>query len=322
MLTNVAVWLPLSLVAYIMFSFNGIIDKIVVSKKVKSPVMVSYWVSSLGWITGIILLLGLLPGPVGHALRLHFPSLHVFVIIVTGEIVLQIGLLLQYSALKHGEATRVISVIGATLPIFAFGFAYWLLGERLGVAGVASFVTLTAGGVLMVARRGRWQLVPYLLAAVGAAGMAYQTVVAHYVYQHNPFVSSLILFGVGDMIYNTTLFWLLPGVRRNAAKAIRQAGRMKPARRVHSSAAWIVANAILGGIGVLCINLALKYGPVSLVNALKVLQYAGVFLIALVVSRYRPKLLKEEMAGQTMRQKLIAILVIGAGLGLLTVSRW
>lgn len=316
---NVALWLPLSVAAYTIFSFNGIIDKIVVSKKVKNPLMVSFWVSAMGWITGVILLLGLLPGQLGQALRLHIPPLSLFATIAGGEIVLQLGLLLQYSALKRGEATRVISVIGASMPVFAFGFAYWLLHERLEPWGYTSFVVLVAGAVLMLARRGRWPVVPFMLAVGGAACMAFQTVVARYVYQHNPFISSLILFGVGDMIYNSALFLLLPQVRRGVRQAIRQTRRMTPRRRAHSSAAWIITNAVLGGIGIVCVNLALKYGPASLVNALKGLQYAIVFLIVLMLSRYRPKLLREELTGQTMRQKLVGIGVIGAGLGLLTI---
>jgi drug/metabolite transporter (DMT)-like permease len=313
-------WLPLAVVAYAIFSFNGIIDKIVVSKKVKNPLMVSFWVSMTGWITGVILLLGLLPGPLGHTLRLHLPTLPIFALIAFGEIVLQLGLLMQYTALRHGEATRVISVIGASMPVFAFGFAYFLLHERLGAWGYASFAVLMAGALFMLVRRGRWQAMPFMLAVGGAGCMAFQTVVARYVYQHNPFISSLLLFGVGDMIYNTSLFLLLPQVRRGAQRALRQAKRMKPNRRTHSTGVWILANAVLGGTGIVCINLALKYGPATLVNALKGLQYTGVFVIALLVSRHYPKLLKEELSGQTMRQKLLAIVVIGVGLSLLTLA--
>jgi hypothetical protein len=71
-------------------------------------------------------------------------------------------------------------------------------------------------------------------------------------------------------------------------------------------------------LGVIILNLALKLGPASLVNALRGLQYVGIFIIALLLSRIYPKLLKEEMTAQSMRQKLAGIAIIGTGLALLT----
>ena len=70
----------------------------------------------------------------------------------------------------------------------------------------------------------------------------------------------------------------------------------------------------------LALNLALKLGPVSIVNGLKGLQYVGLFVVALVLSRWLPRLLSEELSGQSLRQKLVGIAVIGAGLFLVTVS--
>ena len=97
--------------------------------------------------------------------------------------------------------------------------------------------------------------------------------------------------------------------------------RKVPAKRKSRSGQYLVLfNTVFGGLGVIVLNLALKEGPASLVNAMKGLQYVGIFLIALMLSSVYPKLLKEEMTAQSMRQKVAGIAVIAAGLVLLTVA--
>src|SRR5262249_23937012 len=99
------------------------------------------------------------------------------------------------------------------------------------------------------------------------------------------------------------------------------ASRPKRVKRVVTSGGFIVfAKNILGSAGVVVLNLALKLGPVSLVNALKGLQYVGVFLIAVLLGRLYPRLLQEELTAQTRRQNLLAIGIIGLGIGLLVVT--
>ncbi len=81
---------------------------------------------------------------------------------------------------------------------------------------------------------------------------------------------------------------------------------------------WIFANSAIGSIGVLALNLAVKLGPASLVNALRGVQYAAIFVIALIFAKTFPQLLQEELTHQTIRQKLLGIVIIGGGIALLT----
>jgi drug/metabolite transporter (DMT)-like permease len=314
---NSGLWLPLAIGAYAIFSVNGIIDKIVVSKKIKNPVVVSFWVSIAGTGSALILLGGLLPAPLNEPFKFHMPGAQGLGLILAGSISLQLGLLLQYTALRKGEATRVVSAIGAAVPIFTLVFAYVFLRERMSPASYAAFGVLLAGAVTMLFRRGHWLASAFLVAISSAGFMAASAVVAKMVYLHNHFISSLALFGLGNIIYALMLLVISPKVRSSFKSTVAPTRRRSLKSVEHSGGALIVVNSILGGVGAFGLSLAINLGSVTLVNALRGIQYAGIFVIALALSTFEPKMLKEELSGQTMRQKLIAIGIIAAGLGLL-----
>jgi uncharacterized membrane protein len=319
---NGPLWLPLAVLAYLMFSVTGVIDKIVVSNKIKNPLVVSFWVSVFGIPSAVILLIGFLPVPWAEAFRFHLPSLGGLGLITIAGILLQLALLCSYAALWRGEATRVVAAIGAATPVFALVFAYLILNERLGALSYLAFGLLLAGAVVMLARRGSWFGRGLLLALMSAGFAALQSVVAKLIYQDNHFISSLALLGLGNIVYCAALLLLVPAVRRDLAVALgqRRARRTKPTVGSAHGKVWLLFNTIWGGAAVIVLNLALKLGPASLVNALKGLQYVGVFLIALLLSRVIPRLLKEEMTAHTMERKLAGIGIIAVGLAILTLA--
>jgi uncharacterized membrane protein len=305
-----------------MFAVTGVIDKIVVSNKVKNPLVVSFWVSLFGIPSATILLVGLLPVPFADQFRFVMPSLEALALITVAGILLQLSLMVNYVALSRGEATRVVATIGAGTPVFALVFAYALLNERLAPLSYGAFGLLLAGAVVMQVRRGRWVSWPLALALLSAAIGALQSVVVKLVYQDNQFISSFALLGLGNVVYCAALLLLVPSVRQNLGRALPKPGKKTVVKRVASSGGFLILfNSGFGSLGVIVLNWALSLGPVSLVNAMRGLQYAGLFVIALLLSRVYPKLLKEEMSAQSMRQKVAGIVLIGVGLALLTVGR-
>jgi drug/metabolite transporter (DMT)-like permease len=317
-------WLPLAAVAYLIFSVTGAVDKTIVTNKLKNPLVVSFWISLFGVPSAAILLVGLVPAPWAEPFRFQMPSLDGLVLITAAGITLQLTLLLSYMALKHGEATRVVPTIGAASPAFALIFAYLILDERLPVASYLAFGLLLLGAVLISLRPGRWGGWWFWLALASGAAGAFQSVLVKIVYGYNHFISSLALLGLGNVVFCLVLLALVPAVRREVAHTLKPKPTRKPKKRlkrlVGAGAFWLFLNNLLGSVGVIILNLSLKLGPVSLVNAMKGLQYVGVFVIAILLARSHPKLLREELSAHTVTQKLLAIGVIGLGVGLLVVT--
>jgi drug/metabolite transporter (DMT)-like permease len=316
---NSGAWLPLAVLAYCIFAVNGVVDKIIVSKKIKNPVEVSFWVSLTGIGSCVILLGGLLPAPYGRMFWFQLPGAPAIWLILFGSVLLQVGLLLQYTALRRGEATRVVSAIGATVPVFTLLFAYAALHERMSAFSYIAFAVLLIGAVTMLWRRGGSPGAAFALAVSSAGFMAGSSVVAKDVFAHNQFVSSLALFALGNVVYCLMLLAISGSMRVALVHAVRPKRKRTAGRLASSGGAFILGNSVLGGIGAVSLNLAISLGSVTLVNALRGLQYVGVFVIAVALSRFVPKLLKEELTGQTMEQKLAGIGLIGAGLALITV---
>jgi hypothetical protein len=65
--------------------------------------------------------------------------------------------------------------------------------------------------------------------------------------------------------------------------------------------------------GALLITLALVTGPATLVNSLSNLQPFFVFLFAVGLSLFFPKILKEELKKSTLALKLIAMILMFVG---------
>ncbi|MCX6784818.1 MAG: hypothetical protein NTV81_02690, partial [Candidatus Komeilibacteria bacterium] len=74
---------------------------------------------------------------------------------------------------------------------------------------------------------------------------------------------------------------------------------------------------LLAAAGFLSINYATSLASVSLVNALQGVQYAILFILAVLASIFYPKILKESIERGTLILKTISIICIGLGLFLL-----
>ena len=76
---------------------------------------------------------------------------------------------------------------------------------------------------------------------------------------------------------------------------------------------------IAAGISFLMIHYAVAIGSVAIVNALQGVQYAFLLLIVILLSIKFPKILKEELTKETVGQKILGIIFVGAGLVVLVV---
>jgi uncharacterized membrane protein len=123
---------------------------------------------------------------------------------------------------------------------------------------------------------------------------------------------------MGGGLYALALIFLSPSVRSAIKPNFSRA--KTTAKPKTNPLTWVVINFIIGGAGVVVLNVALKLGPVSLINAMRGVQYAGLFIIALLLSRRLPQLLEEELSAQTIEQKSLAILLIMSGVAILATA--
>ena len=71
---------------------------------------------------------------------------------------------------------------------------------------------------------------------------------------------------------------------------------------------------VSGGLAGLLQNYAISLGSVTLVNAMQGTQYAFLLVMAILLSRYYPRVLKEQISFAIFLQKIAAIILISGGL--------
>ncbi len=262
--------------------------------------------------------------PFGFATDFRFvsPDLPTLLLVLLAGVLSQLGLLFMFRALRRGEVTRVLSVIGAITPLVTFVLAFGFLGERLGFQGNLALLLLVGGVVTLTLEPSKFHrhaLSSWLPDALVAAGLfALQAVIAKEVFNNYHFISAFALMSLGGLLYAAVLVASLPPVR--IALAATFAVRSHRLNRSQTQIIWIIGNTALGGIAIILVNLAIKLGSPTLVNAFRSVQYSLVFIIALGLARKHPQLLAEQLSEKTITEKVLGIVLVMVGVTLLALT--
>lgn len=323
-------WLSVALLSYFINAgvFAG--DKFLLSKKIHSSVAYAFYVGI--WSVLNIFLLFLDPWA---------PNLGQFFLDMAAGLIFLATLIFWYKALHQSEATRVVPIVGALVPVFTFILGYVFLGETLTERQLLAFVILVIGGVLISIKHTRFyeiEAVANRVRAVfgnafGGIHAAYRPtqrliinsiiaafffaifyVLIKYIYTTQPFVGGFVWSRLGSFV-GVHLMLLVPAWRKLILnKNIGQQGA-KP-----KSLFFFFFVRILAALAFILLNRAVSLGNVALINSLQGVQYIFLFFIVLFLSSKYPKVLKEEIGGGVLFQKIIGALLITIGLYMLMVN--
>lgn len=197
------------------------------------------------------------------------------------------------------------------MPVFTLLFAYLILGERLLPTQLAAFAFLVSGAVLISFKQERtgWHPKALTNAIFAAILFALSFVLTKYIFDTYNFVSGLIWTRVG--FFAVALSFLIP-------KEVRTAIFKAPKQTTSGNKYLYYGARVSGSIAGFLQNYAISLGSVTIVNAMQGTQYALLLVGTIVLSKYFPKILREEVTRTIVLQKLFAIAMISAGLILLT----
>lgn len=305
-------WMPIAIIAYFFGALSFIGDKLILSRIVTSPLVYTFYAGVLSAFAALLFPFDM----VWSGMAQLFASL------ATGIIFL-FALLSLFSAVKSGEASRVLPMVGGFTSVFVYVGSYVFLNERLTLMQMAALVFLVGGGILISMERAtptgrqassslfginmRRNILMSVLAAF-LFGIFY--VLVKYVFMHQPFLSGFIWTRLGSFM--GALILLIPTANR---ELIFNSVRTLNAR----AGGWFVANKILAGLAFLILNYAIYLGSATLVNALQGVQYFFVLALALLLSAKMPQFFEEKITRGIIMQKIAAVSLIGIGLALLVV---
>lgn len=288
-----------ALIGYLFFAFNGVADKYLLTKFIRHSAAYAFYIGIAGLLTFILAPLGL---------RMLSPE-NLFIAIIAGS-TFTFALYFYYHAIRETSISRILPLEGGLVPVCTLILAFLTGTERLSGYQAAAFLFLVAGAILISFKKTSdgWQAKAIKNATIAAILFATSFVLSKYIYTQTNFISGLIWTRLGLAIGG--LMYLIPKkFRREIFKA--------PEGTSTERKLLFYVSHIFGTGGGLLQSYAIAIGSVVIVNALQGVQFVFVLLLSSFLSIFDPEIIKEKITRAIIVQKLIAIILITAGLVIL-----
>lgn len=293
------IYITIAIVSYMLFAINGVIDKFLLTKAVKHPAAYAFYTGITGFLTWALIPFGL-----------KWVSPADLLIAIIGGASFVAALVFLYMATMQTSISRLLPIEGGLVPIFTLIFAYLFLGERLASGQLLAFIMLVAGAVLISFKHDKsgWHSKAMSNAIIAAVFFALSFTLTKYIFDRTNFVSGLVWTRLGFLAVSLSM--LIPKkTRKHIFSAPKEAGK--------GNIYLYYGARVSGGLAGLLQNYAISIGSVTLVNAMQGTQYAFLIVMTVFLSKYFPKILKENVSAATLFQKIAAIILISTGLYLL-----
>ncbi len=296
-------WIVITILAHFLNAVVLIIDKHLVSNTVLRPVAYAFY-SSISQ----ILFLAAIP-----IFGFAFPETKYLVFGVSIGVLFVSALLVFYKAIKLSEASRVIPIVGGSIPIFTFCLSYLFLNERLTGLQIIAFILFVFGGLLMSSKfeKGKHIIIKgfYFAILAGFLFAIYYTS-TKFLFLNIPFFDGFILLQFGGFLGALAL--LISSKNRKIIFSTPKTIKKK-------TACLFIPNKILAAIAAVMIfyAISIEESSISVINSLQASQYVFLLIFAFILSKKLPDLYNEQVGRKVIIKKLLAIGLIGVGLVLL-----
>lgn len=294
-------WLIIALTPYLLWSIVAVLDKYVVAHKVKNPAV--FWVWQMYLAAPLLLLIPFV------GFTIPTPSI-LFWCFIAGFLYF-FAALPYYFALQIEEMSRV-NILWNLTPLFTLLGGYFFLHNRLSFFQLVAFFLLVAGGITASIHVGIGKLRlsrAFVLMLWSSVMYAVAWLALDYVTASIPFVHAYLLLILFAVLSSLFMFFSRK-FRKDFIEHVRALDR----KLVGS----LFTVSLFDHVGIFFGVWAFSFGFASLFTALEGFQSVFVFAIAIVMSMYVPHILKEELDRKNVILKLIAIVLMGVGIVLLS----
>lgn len=318
-------WLLIAAISYFLNAGVYVADKFLLSKKIHSSIAYAFFVGV--WSIFNFLILPLDP---------WIPNLREFGLDILAGLLFLITLILWYKALHQSEATRVVPIVGALIPIFSFILSFLFLGETLGERELLAFFVLINGGILISVKHTKFYQLRRVMnrfknifgnifggvhaeyrptrrlilnSITSAFLFAAYYVLIKYIYSEQPFIGAFVWSRLGSFI-GVILMLFVPDWRKLISS--QHKGQKSP-----GNFAFFLSVRVLAALAFIMLNWAISKGNVALINSLQGVQYVFLILLVIFLSRRYPQLIKEELGGGVILQKVVGVSLVCTGLYML-----
>jgi len=296
------VWFLYALASVVFFGFTTIVDKLMLEKRLSSfTYFVSFAPPALVY---SICVLAFLPV---NAFSIPYGIAFVAGLFSAG------GYFLYVFSIREEEASRV-AALTSLAPAFVAVLAVCLVHEILSAKSYVGLILMLLGSILISYKNNHVKkTIPLSLILI--------LIVTNFCYGLDQTFAKLSLDQVSFwsflMIFMSGRFLValpglaIPSVRRKLSSEVKGLGRIFVLTLASGSIMWC--------LGIIFLFYAASLGPITLVSTLGLISPLFTLFFAILVTKYVPEVLKEEIDRGTVALKLVAIVLIIFGTYLIIV---
>jgi len=284
----------IAILAHGLVGISLVWDKVLLQRKgMQSLASYVFWLGAIS-IFGLVLI------PFGF----HMPSWKIVGIALAAGFCDLAATWFYYAALKTGEASEELAVMGGFSPVATVLLAIPLLGVQFH-GELVGFILMTFGGFVMffAEKVPLRKMLPRILAAAVLFGLT--NVLQKIVFNEAKFISGYVFFTIGTFVGSMALL-LRPSWRKQILHPEEQP---KPKSRI-----GYFLNRFVAGVGSFLVLFAISRANPAVVEAISGVRYVVIFLGAYAITRWRPSWFKEDFTKWALVIKAAATSLVIAGL--------
>lgn len=293
--------LPFAIAAYFLNSVSVLIDKFLLTKHITNPLVYVFYFSAFS-----VLFLIALPFT-------HLPSLTVFALASTSTMLWTTGAYFLYLALRQGQPSRVIPIVGTLNPVLLLIHASY--NHLISQTEQLAVVILIIGMLLITLRQwqGKQEWKELLVEVLSASFFAASYLVLRQAYLQDSFLTVLIwsrtiLVPVGIIIL------IIPALRRIVLS--HQFNQPKLAIFSKTGVLFFIGQAS-GGLSEMLLVFAVSLATPALVNSLQGTQYFYLLIFSFFLAKKYPQVFSYERSITFLILQILGISFLAVGLYIL-----
>jgi len=291
-------WFNFAVAGYLLLAIEAVGTKILLTNKIKSWQLYSFYVGLLS-----------LNGVFFAFFGLQWFGWVLFLESILAGIVFFASLVFLYKSLEKSSASRVFVLFGAATTLASFVLGLVLLGEKFSLANVIGILLLTVGGLFISFKFHEKRLFSnYKNVILAGCLMGLASVILKDVFDKQNFITGYVFSRTGIFLSAMGLL-LIPNFRKTIKKSLKSNKKSKNGKNF----GWVLFLKTLAGAGSFLVNYSIALGSVVLVNALVSIQYMFTFLLATLVSVFFKKAIQEKLTWQNLAFKMIGLVLIVYG---------
>lgn len=291
--------LPFTLLAYFFNALSVLSSKFLLSKTIPNPLIYIFYISLISFLAVLVIPFT------------KIPNLEVFTLASLSTLLWTLGAYFMFKALKIGQVSRVIPIIGTLIPIILLISAS--TSQAISIPQMWAVLILTTGMIVLTISNWRGQLnrKEILFEILSALFFALSYILLRQAYLSSDFFSvlvwsRLILLPLGIILL------AIPSLRK---QIITSKG---PKINFLSKTGLIfLGGQTSGAFSELLILFSISLANPALVNSLQGTQYVFLLIFALLLSKKYPDIFHEKYTFVVLFSKIAGLILIGSGLYLL-----